>query len=231
MSTWRQYWDGDSPIYVNARHKRLHDERVAADIAALVPVPDAVVLDHGCGDTTTADILAARCRKLHLCDGAPTVRQKLNARWIADGRIEVLAPEDIEARLPDGSLDMVVANSLLQYLSAEDLAGLLELWRRKLKPGGRLVLGDVIPPDVSPVTDALALLRFAWKGGFLIAAAFGLVRTVFSDYRALRAKLGLTTWTEAAMTALLTEKGYRPTRHRANIGHNQARMTFLATRM
>ena len=47
---WREYWNQDTPIYVSDRHKTLHYQRIAADIAALVPSPQAHVLDHGCGE-------------------------------------------------------------------------------------------------------------------------------------------------------------------------------------
>ena len=39
--------------------------------------------------------------------------------------------------------------------------------QRSSRPGGRLVLADVIPPGLSPAADAKALLGFAWQGGFL----------------------------------------------------------------
>ena len=228
--SWRDFWNRDTPIYANARHRAVHDARVAADIARLVPAGAKRALDHGCGDATSAEDVARRVEILHLCDGAPMVRAELEARYRSDPRIVVLAPEDIDGRIGDGTLDFVVANSLLQYVSREDLAGLLDLWHRKLAPGGRLVIGDVIPPDLGAASDALALLRFGWQGGFLFAGLFGLVRTAFSDYRKLRGELGLATYGETEFLALLEGAGFEPQRHRPNIGHNQARMTFLARR-
>lgn len=226
--SWRDYWNGDSPIYVSERHKILHDARVAKDVAALIPRADAVLLDHGCGEARSADVVARACATLWMSDGASNVLARVAQRFRHEPKIATLAPEEIDARIPDGSLDMVVANSLAQYLSREDLKSLLALWRRKLGPGGRLVLGDIVPPGLSPLTDATALLRFGAQGGFLVASLLGLVRTAFSTYRTLRDELGLTTWSEADMLALLEEAGYAARRHRPNIGHNQARMTFLA---
>ena len=121
-----------------------------------------------------------------------------------------------------------MANSLLQYLTIGQLVELLTLWRRLLKPEGRLVLADVVPPDVSPVTDARALLSFAWNGGFVGAALLGFVRTALSDYRKLRGELGFTTHEEAEMLALLSRHGFAAERSHPNFGHNQARMTFVA---
>ncbi len=227
MTTWRDFWNQDTPIYANERHKALHYRGIAGDIAALIPSPDAVVLDHGCGEALSADRVAAACRHLYLCDAAPLVRERLAQRFGALPSVGILSPEAV-ADLPDASLDLVVANSVLQYLSRPELDASLRLWRAKLRPDGVLVLADVVPPDVSPVTDALALLRFAARGGFLIAAGTCLVRTALSDYRSLRRRLGLSHYTETGLLSILRAAGFTGERRPRNLGHNPARMTFLA---
>jgi len=78
------------------------------------------------------------------------------------------------------------------------------------------------------VTDARALLSFAWQGGFLKSALIGLVRTALSDYRKIREELGLSRYSEAEMIEILREAGFAAERRRQNMGHNQARMTFVA---
>lgn len=226
--SWREFWNADTPIYVNERHKRLHYALVARDIAALVPGPDATVLDFGCGEALSADRVTASCARLILCDGAPLVRQRLAERSGADPKVRVIAPEELET-VPDQSLDLVVVNSVLQYLSHDELASLLGQWRSKLKTGGRLVLADIIPPDTGPVADAGVLLGFAWRGGFLLAALVGLARTAFSSYRTLRQELGLTHYTEAEMAETLRERGFAPVRRAANLGHNPHRITIEGT--
>ena len=105
---------------------------------------------------------------------------------------------------------------------------MLALFRRLLKPDGLLVLGDVIRPKTSAATDALALLRFGARDGFFFAALVGLARTVLSYYRRLRSALGLTRYDEAAMIEKLAAAGFTARRAGENIGHNRARMTFLA---
>ena len=44
------------------------------------------------------------------------------------------------------------------------------MFRRLLKPGGLLVLGDVIPHKLSALEDARTLLRFGRQEGFFWAA-------------------------------------------------------------
>lgn len=227
--SWRDFWNGEHAIYVSQRHKLLHYRGIATDLIRQIPAPDAVVLDHGCGEALDAGRVAAVCGKLYLCEAAPNVREKLRATLGRLGNVAVVSPEEVEA-LPEATLDLVVANSLIQYLSREELTGLLALWRSKLKPGGRLMIADVIPPDVSPLTDAAQLLAFAWRGGFLTAALAGLVRTAFSDYRKLRAQYGLSTYAEADIAALIAAAGYEDVKREANFGHNPHRMTFRALR-
>jgi SAM-dependent methyltransferase len=226
---WRDFWNQDTPIYVNDRHKTLHYQIIARDIAGFVPSPEAVVLDHGCGEALSAGRVAGRCGKLYLCDAAPLVRERLKARFGDNRKIVVLAPDDAED-LPEASLDLVVANSLVQYLSFDEFRELLRLWRAKLKPEGRLVVADVIPHEAGAAADAKALLDFAWKGGFLAAALVGLGRTAFSQYRTVRNELGLTRYGEAEMIELLRAEGFGAERRPQNVGHNPSRMTFVARR-
>lgn len=224
---WRDYWNQDTPIYTSERHKLLHYRLVANDIIGLIRSPDAVVLDYGCGEALFADQVAAKCARLYLSDAAPLVRDRLQDRFGANSRITILATDDVES-LPDASLDFIVVNSLLQYLSLDELRALLKLWRAKLKTDGRLILADVIPPDVSPVTDAKALLSFAWKGGFLKSAVLGLARTAFSDYRKIREEIGLSQYGEEEIIDILDDASFQASRMERNLGHNPARMTFEA---
>lgn len=227
MRDWISYWDSDHPIYVNARHFDVHYANIAADIVRLVPSKTARVLDYGCGEALHADKIAANCATLYLCEAAPTVRTRLQERFGKIANIAVVTPEEVAAMEPE-SLDLIVANSLLQYLKRNELLALLKVWRRLLAPGGALVLADIIDPKQSALADALSLLNFARKNGFLTAAFIGLVKTTLSDYRKLRAQLGLTTYTEAEMLKLLNDAGYDAARLRPNLGHNQGRMAFRA---
>ena len=226
-SGWLTFWDSSHSIYVNARHRDVHYSLIAQQIAALVPSPQARVLDYGCGEALHADRVAAAAGELLLCEGAPRVRAGIAARFAGNAKIRAVAPEDVE-RLADHSLDLIVLHSVAQYLTPEELAKLFALFHRLLNADGVLVVSDVIPPDVAASTDALALLRFGAANGFFIAAVTGLVRTVLSDYWRLRTRYGLTRYGEAAMTEKLAAAGFAAQRAAHNIGHNQARMAFMA---
>lgn len=227
ISSWLAFWDGPHSIYVSARHKDVHYRLIASEIIALVPGPLARVLDYGSGEALHADLVAAQAGELLLCEGAPGLRAGIARRFAGVANIRAIAPEDV-ARLPAHSLDLIVLHSVAQYLTADEAGTLLELFHRLLKPGGVLVVGDVIPPHIPAATDAAALIRFAAANGFLLAALGGIARTLMSDYMQMRARLGLTRYDEAKMLQKLAAAGFAAQRAGKNIGHNQARMTFIA---
>ena len=224
---WREFWNGEHSIYVNARHKALHYDRIARDLAAYIPSPAASVLDYGCGEALSAASLAEKCGTLYLYDAAPSVQEKLRGRFASYRNIVVLSSNGLET-IGEASLDLIIANSLLQYLQHREFEDLLDIWHRKLKPDGRLVLADVLPPDLDALADVKALLDFAWRGGFLIAAVGGLGKTFFSDYRRLRNEVGLTRYAPEDMFTLLSAHGFTGEQSAQNVGHNQLRTTFTA---
>jgi SAM-dependent methyltransferase len=225
MSDWRSFWDSEHSIYVNVRHKDVHYREIADQIAAFVPSPAARVLDYGSGDAIHADRVAAVAAELTLCDAAPTVRAAMAARFAGNARIKVIAPEEVAA-LPDARIDLIVTNSVAQYLTEQELTALLAMFRRLLAPGGTLIFADVIPPDVGALSDVSALLRYAAKHGFLIAALIGLAKTTVSPYRKIRNTLGIAQYTEAQFMKKLTDAGFSAERLARNMEHNPARMTF-----
>jgi ubiquinone/menaquinone biosynthesis C-methylase UbiE len=227
MGDWIAFWDSKHPIYVNARHLDVHYGRIADDVVRYVPSRTATVIDFGCGEALHADRIAAAAGRLILIEAAPSVRTNLLTRFRDHPAIEVRSPQELST-LADRSIDLVLMHSVAQYLSSAELSATLVLLRRLIKPGGLLLLGDVLRPDVSVVTDVLALLSFAAANGFLFAAVAGLVRTARSDYRRLRSTLGLTRYSQAEIEARLEAAGFSAARAPANIGHNWARMTFLA---
>ncbi len=222
---WISFWNSKHSIYVNARHHEAHYRRIAQDMLKYVP-PGGGVLDYGCGEALAAETVAEPAGRLVLCEAAPNVRAAIARRFANNAKIEARAPEELAA-LPDASFDLIVMHSVAQYLSPAELDALLALFHRLLKPGGLLVLGDIIPVKVSALTDALTLLKFGVRDGFFLAALLGLLRTAFSSYRRLRSTLGLTRYDEADMLARLRAAGYLPRRAADNIGHNPARMSFL----
>lgn len=230
IMSWREFWNGEHRPYVNARHSILHFEEIAHQVAAFIPGPDAAVLDYGCGDALAAPLLASQCRHLYLFDAAPKIEAALRRRYSASDNILVLS-EPALAALPDASLDLLICNSIFQYLTREECRALVIFAAKKLKLGGKILVGDVIPPHVDKVADSLALLDFAYRGGFFFAALRGLMMRNFSKYGQPRPSAGLTTFSIPDMLRLVSIQGFEARRIDHNIGHNRTHMTFIGTRI
>lgn len=228
MREWIDYYDSAHSIYVNARHREVHFRTIADHIIAQIPSPEATVLDFSCGEAVDAARVANACRELILVEPAPNLRARLKERFRDETRITVRAPEDLAAMRP-ASLDLIVMVSVVQYMTPEELEAALTTFRRLLKPDGKLAVADVIPPDAGAAADVVSLLSFGAREGFFLAALTGIARTVLSDYRRLRSQLGLMRYSEHEMRGKLSAAGFASERSTRNMGHNPARMTFVAS--
>jgi SAM-dependent methyltransferase len=227
LSDWQSFWDSEPSIYVNDRHRDVHYREIADQIAGFVPGPQARVLDYGSGDAIHADRVAAVAGEVVLCESAASARSAMAARFAGNACISICSPDELTQRA-DNSFDLIVANSVAQYLTRAEFEHLLAAWKRLLAPGGTLIVGDIIPPDVGALSDIGALLRYAARNGFLCAALFGLARTAISPYRKLRNQIGITQYSEAEFIKLLKAAGFTAERLTRNMEHNPARMTFRA---
>ena len=227
MDDWIDYYDSTHTIYASRRHRDLHFQLIARDIIGYISSPDAVVLDYACGEALSATKVAEACGKLYLAEPAPGVRGRLIARFAPNTKIRVRALDDLR-KMDEKSVDLAVMNSVAQYMTPAELDAAFAVIRRLLKPSGRLILGDILRPEVGMPKDVIALLRFAVTHGFLKDALIGLISTALSDYRQLRAKVGLQRYGEAEMIAKLAAAGFSASRAHVNIGHNPWRMTFVA---
>ncbi|HEX5232410.1 MAG TPA: class I SAM-dependent methyltransferase [Bradyrhizobium sp.] len=227
MDDWIDYYDSTHTIYASRLHRDLHFQLIAKDIIGHISSPDAVVLDYACGEALSAAQVADACGKLILAEPAPGVRGRLIARFAPNTKIRVRSLDELR-KMSEKSIDLAVMNSVAQYMTPAELDAALAVIRRLLKPSGRLILGDILRPEVGMSRDVLALLRFARRHGFLKDALVGLVSTALSDYRQLRARVGLQRYGESEMLAKLAKAGFTASRAHFNIGHNTWRMTFVA---
>jgi len=184
------------------------------------------VLDYGCGAAPAATLVAERCAALYLYDPSPKVQAALRQRYANNPKIKVLGESDVEA-LSDASLDMVLFNALFRYLSVAECTAAVDFAAAKLRLGGRLLVTDIIPPYADPLSDSWALVEYAYRGGFLLAA----LRGALSHARPLRSRRVPTTFTIPEMQRLLATHGFETRRADRNIGHNQMHMTFLGKRV
>src|SRR5437773_7401909 len=146
MDQWIDYYDSTHTIYASKLHRDLHFEAIARDIIGYISSPDAVVLDYACGEALSAARVADACGKLYLAEPAPGVRGRLIARFAPNTKIRVRSLEDVR-KMEQSSIDLVVMNSVAQYMTPDEFDAALAVIKRRLKLGGRLILGDRMRPE------------------------------------------------------------------------------------
>src|SRR6516165_7420279 len=162
MDDWIDYYDSTHTIYASKRHRDLHFEMIARDIVSYIGSRDQVVLDYSCGEALSAAKVAEACAMLILAEPAPGVRGRLIARFAPIPKIRVRSLDELRS-MPAQSVDLVVMNSVAQYMTPDELGAAFATVHRLLKPSGRLVVCDILRPEVGMPTDVYALLRFAAK--------------------------------------------------------------------
>src|SRR6201997_762563 len=129
MDEWIDYYDSTHTIYASKLHRDLHFELIARDIIGYVGSPDAVGLDYACGEALSAARVADACAMLYLAEPAPGVRGRLIARFAPNTRIRVRSLEDVR-KMHERSIDLVIMNSVAQYMTPAELdAALLNIRR------------------------------------------------------------------------------------------------------
>src|SRR5271167_4234752 len=158
MDDWIDYYDSTHTIYVSKTHRDLHFQVIARDIVGCISSPDAVVLDYACGEALSAATVAEACGRLYLAEPAPGVRGRLIARFAPNTKIRVRSLDDLR-KMEEKSVDLAVVNSVAQYMTPAELDSAFMVIRRLLKPDGRLIVGDILRPEVGMIRDVAALLR------------------------------------------------------------------------
>lgn len=221
-SGWDRYWDGlrnDQRIF---QHEA--DDLVERMAPMLGPLAHGRVLDFGCGFGFVADRLAPHVGELWLWDQSPSMRQEAAARVARHGNVRV-AGEAPPAGAP-GPFDLILVNSVAQYLTPAQLADLLATWERLLAPTGRIILADLIPPGYAASGDLLRLLRFAARRGFFWNAVQQGAGE-FIRYMRMRQELPLSRYGKAEIAALAHHASLEAEFPPANLGYKAGRLTAI----
>lgn len=122
-------------------------ERLRDEIVRLArPEPDDVVVDVGAGTGLLTLALAPRVAKVWAIDISEAMLDHLAVK-AADAditNVETTPANAVSLPLADGSASLVVSNYCYHHLSDDDKErGLVEVFR-VLRPGGRIVIGDMM---------------------------------------------------------------------------------------
>jgi ubiquinone/menaquinone biosynthesis C-methylase UbiE len=117
-----------------------------AVLAAAAVKPGEVVVDLGCGTGQLSLPLAARGGRVLAVDVSPVMVQRLaeEAERQAVTSLESAAVPIEDLELPAGSVDLIVSSYALHHLRDADKARLMSAAFGWLRPGGRLVVADMM---------------------------------------------------------------------------------------
>jgi len=146
------------------------EEYVSRLESALLLDPRARVLDFGCGFGFVAEALASKVRELFLWDSSVNMLNRARLNVAGHGNVYFLDLSDPEKCPRDIRFDIILVNSVIQYMDVENLSLWLGRWREMLVPRGRIVISDLIPPDYPAVSDFTAVLVFSAQRRFLLRA-------------------------------------------------------------
>jgi SAM-dependent methyltransferase len=186
-SSHRAHENLGAPDSPHRRAQRIWDNRVAAwhdhvsTSPGMLKVLQATL--EACGDTTALDVvdlgcgsgslsipLAASARSVLSVDISPAMLEALAQREPPPS-LRTLCADLATLRLPEPSADLVVSIYALHHLSDDEKASLVERAFSWLRPGGRLIISDMMfgrglsPRDRQIILSKVRLLASKGPGG------------------------------------------------------------------
>ena len=165
---WESYWEG-----LNDRQQLFReqsDEYIRNLDSTLGLDSRARVLDFGCGFGYVAELLAPRVGELFLWDSSANMRRRARLNVAGHQNIRFLDLSDSKPLSGELQFELILVNSVVQYMTFDEFSAWLLRWRNMLAPGGRIVVSDLIPPDYPAIWDIVDLLRLSARRGFLVRA-------------------------------------------------------------
>lgn len=145
-TSWRNYWE------VPALASQMHEHRVQSqyyvkELEKAISLDSKMrVLDFGCGFGFVAEELAGKVSEVLLWDASRNMRSRAQQLNASCGNVRLVDLSNEQAIASSPSVDLILVNSVVQYMNREELSIWLTRWRAMLAPNGRVVLSDLLPP-------------------------------------------------------------------------------------
>ena len=228
MKSWIEYWNRPDGIFVNGLHKRAYYQRLFSNVLPFLPRGSgSAMLDWGCGEAFGAERMGAECETIYLYDPADVVRTRLRETYKDHQRIVVISERQLKG-LPSECLDLILINSVIQYLSQQQLVAALCDLRRLLRPDGQFLIGDVIVPGTAPWQHVIVFLTFAYRAGFMLSAIVGLIRKFLPYCNSVKGHHGLSKYSEADLLGVFELCNLDGRRLSRNIAVSPIRSSYIA---
>jgi SAM-dependent methyltransferase len=225
-AVWDSYWAGLSDNQQLFREQA--DEYFRNLNSTFRFDPRARVLDFGCGFGYVAELLAPSVGELFLWDASANMRRRARVNVARHQNIRLLDLSDPKCLPDELKFELILVNSVVQYMTFDEFSTWLLRWRNMLGPAGRIVISDLIPPDYPALRDFVDLLKLSARRGFLLRAMWQAFSEIWRYWGVRRvrplSRVGREDLSEEAKRAGLTVR-YLP----ANLTHFKKRVTAVFT--
>jgi len=158
-----EYWNFWQQPATNNPRWRAEATDLANRLSTLVPdLETRHVLDYGCGQGLVATCLSTKVKAIDLWDNSQKAIKQAQEVCRSCHNVKILKNLSTEK-----VYDLILVSSVIQYITEEQLQKSMALWKQMLKPGGLVLITDIIPTRRRIASEILALVRFAVKYGLL----------------------------------------------------------------
>jgi SAM-dependent methyltransferase len=223
---WATYWEGLGGTQSFFREQAR--EYVANLECAVGLNPNARVLDFGCGFGFVAELLAPKVGQVFLWDTSSNMRRRARLKLASHKNIRFLDLSEPQAIARDLKFDLIVVNSVVQYMSLEQFAACLVMWRTMLASTGRIVVSDLIPIHYNSMSDIVDLIKFNIRRHVLGSALLQVVRDL-GHYWIMRRSCPLARTSLEGLSELSKPADLSVSCSPSNLTHFRRRFTAIFT--
>jgi len=222
-ATWKSFYDTYEP---DLGVMRLESREYVHRLERLGLISeDATVLDFGCGAGFIAQMLAPKVKQVFLWDASAPMRRFALSHTAQCPNVTLLDLSDPRGPEPGQACDIILVNSVIQYMEWDPLTLWMSRWRQLLRKRGHVIISDIVTPDVNPYRDLADMMRF-WLRNRMFSAFADLVPRLIR-YRSVHQSRPLLKVELDALARISEAAGFRVEVQRENLTHFRTRKTVI----